>query len=182
MRHRLVTTLTAVTTLVASGGAVAASATSGALTIQGNGLRLVPLGTSESRAVVVLDQLIGNSTTKVVATPSMKNCGVDAWGTWHALSAYFDHGRLVGIQVGPGHQPSVQTAAGLRLGDTLRRARQLYAARLTTTDANGGGWIVATSTGRIDGFVGRDGPRGPVSSSTILTIDVGNVGCPAMSP
>ena len=108
--------------------------------------------------------------------------------TYHDLlradskGAYFNHHRLVGFEFGPGDVPAVRTAAGLKLGDPLSRARLIYAHKLTTSGVNGGAWFAATATGRIDGFLTWNGAYGPSPTSKIFTIDVGDVGCPAMSP
>jgi hypothetical protein len=95
---------------------------------------------------------------------------------------YFNHDRLVGFSFGPGHSPSVETAAGLKLGDTLARARALYAKRLSTSTGQGGAWFVSTPAGRIDGLLNPSTGRAPTPSAKIWTIDVGVVGCPAESP
>ena len=105
-----------------------------------------------------------------------------ATASWHAMTAYFDHGRVVGFSFGPGHDPLVRTATGLTLGDTLSRARALYGKRLTDSNAQGGVWFAATTTGRIDGFLTPSTGRTPTGADRIETIDVGVVGCPAMSP
>jgi hypothetical protein len=101
--------------------------------------------------------------------------------SWRALSAYFNRGRLVGLSIGPGTTPSVVTSLGLRLGDTVRVARSLYGKALRLSESQGGAWFVKTSDGRLDGFLRPSNGR-PEPTSRILTLDVGDVGCPAMSP
>jgi len=182
MRTLTFATMTALAALSAANLMGTASASTSPLVVQGNGLRQLHLGTSESRTVTVLDQLLGRPTAKVAPTPMMKNCGVDSLGYWYALGAYFKHNRLVGLSFGPAHVPAVQTVAGLRLGDALSRARSLYAHQFTTSNANGGAWFVTTATGRVDGFLNVNGALAPSATSTIMTIDVGDVGCPSMSP
>jgi len=102
--------------------------------------------------------------------------------SWHALTTYFNHGRLVGLSLGPGAKPNGRTPAGLELGDTLARARALYGTTLRTSTEQGGAWFVKTRDGRLDGFLDPSTGRTPGPSARILTIDVGDVGCPAMSP
>jgi hypothetical protein len=172
----------AMTALAGSAMAAMAVASPSPLIVSGNGISQLHLGASESSASAVLDRLLGQPTAKIVTVPAMMNCGVDALGSWHALGAYFNHHRLVGFEFGPGDVPAVRTAAGLKLGDPLSRARLIYAHKLTTSGVNGGAWFAATATGRIDGFLTWNGAYGPSPTSKIFTIDVGDVGCPAMSP
>ena len=182
MRHRAFRIVVITAAMAGSGLAGPASASSSPLIVSGHGITQLHLGASEAVAQKVLERLLGRPTGKIVATPDMKNCGVDAVGSWKALAAYFDHRRLVGLEFGPAHVLAVQTVAGLKLGDPISRARALYAHRFTTSGTNGGAWFVATATGRIDGFLSFDGAKGPTPATKILTIAVGNVGCPAMSP
>ena len=169
-------------TLPASLAGAAASHPTPAVTFNGKGLTTLRLGTAQSVAVVRLGRLLGAPTAKLAPTPDLKNCGVTAFASWHSLSAYFDRGRLVGLSAGPGRDPQARTATGLRIGDTLARARQLYGRHLTTSGNNGGSWYARTPSGRIDGFLGPSGSHSQLPTSRIITIDVGVVGCPAMSP
>jgi hypothetical protein len=102
--------------------------------------------------------------------------------SWHGFSAFFNHGRLVGLSLGPALTPSGRTPNGLEIGDSLGRAQALDGRSLRASTAQGGTWFVKTSTGRIDGFLIPNTGRTPKPSAQILTIDVGVVGCPAMSP
>lgn len=150
--------------------------------LYGYGLEALRLGTHQATAIATLERLLGRPTTRVTATPELKNCGVDTYGSWHSMSAFFDHGHLVGLAFGPGRTPSVRSDHGLRLGDTLARARAIYGSRLTTSGNNGGSWYVQTPVGRIDGFLSPSAKNSARPSSKIMTMDVGVVGCPAMSP
>jgi hypothetical protein len=152
------------------------------LVISAHGANVAHLGEGELVAVKVLQDFLGPPTAALVSTPGIRNCGVDAMASWHSLIAYFDHDRLVGLSLGPGTIPVGRTSAGLQLGNTLARARSLYGTALRTSNVQGGAWFVRTSDGRIDGFVEPSDARSPGSTSRILTIDVGDVGCPAMSP
>ena len=102
--------------------------------------------------------------------------------SWHALSVYFDHEKLVGVSLGPGTEPVGQTAAGLRLGYSLSRAKELYGRLLRTSTNQGGAWFIKTSNGQLDGFLVPSTGLTTGLSSRIFTIDAGDVGCPAMSP
>ncbi len=152
------------------------------LVLNANGLSAVHLGVSESAAYKDLSRLLGRPTVPTTQTPALELCGVSAMTSWHSFSAYFNHQRLVGLSLGPGKQPNGMTSRGLHLGDTLARARLLYGTALRTSGNNGGAWFATSRTGRLDGFLSPSGARGQGSHSRILTIDVGVVGCPAMSP
>jgi hypothetical protein len=82
---------------------------------------------------------------------------------------FFGHGRFVGYEYS-GH--FLTTTVGLRVGDTVARARQLYGAAFRTSAAQGGSWSAT-------------GPRGYLTAprnGRIATIDAGDVGCAALSP
>ncbi len=158
------------------------AATPRTLVLNANGLSAVHLGVSESAAYKDLSRLLGRPTVPTTRTPALELCGVSAMTSWHSFSAYFNHQRLVGLSLGPGKQPNGMTSRGLHLGDTLARARLLYGTALRTSGNNGGAWFATSRTGRLDGFLSPSGARAQGSHSRILTIDVGVVGCPAMSP
>jgi hypothetical protein len=160
----------------------AMSASMAPLTLSARGLSVAPLGARESVADQRFKELLGSPSTPLTSTPGLSNCGLDASSSWHGFGAYFDHGRLVGLSLGPGDTPFRRTSKGLELGDTLSRARALYGTSLRSSSAQGGVWIVTTSIGRIEGFLNPSTGRTPKPSARILTIDVGVVGCPAMSP
>ena len=180
--REIVATLFVTAALSLANAGVSGAHTSTAALLRGNGLAMLRLGARQPSAIATLDRLFGRPRSRVTATPDLRNCGVDAQGTWRSMSAYFLHDRLVGLSFGPGRTLSVRTDEGLRLGDTLARARAIYGRRLTTSGNNGGSWFVATRVGRIDGFLKPSGASALQPSATILTMDVGSVGCPAMSP
>ena len=168
--------------LLASNVAASTAHASTTLIVSGNGINDVHLRASESATVATLTRVLGRPSTKLAATPVLTLCGVSATIRWSSMDLFFNHQRLVGISFGPGHSPNVRTAAGLRLGNTLGRARSLYGRKLTTSTSQGGAWFVATPVGRIEGFLNPSTARTPTSSARIWTIDVGVVGCPALSP
>jgi hypothetical protein len=182
MRVRLISLSAAV--LLASLGleTSATSASAVSLVVSARGLSAAHLGAREAAAELTFKQLLGPPSTPLNSTPGLSNCGLDAMSSWHGFSAYFDHGRLVGLSLGPNRTPLARTSNGLELGDTLGHARALYGASLRTSTQQGGTWFATTSTGRIDGFLNPSTGRAPKPSARILTIDVGVVGCPAMSP
>lgn len=183
MRARLMC-LVAAATITSSFGlqAPALSAPTAPLVLSARGLSVVPLGTRESVAERSLKEILGSPTSPLTSTPGLSNCGLDASSSWHGLSVFFDHGRLVGLALGPRVVPFARTSKGLELGDTLGHARVLYGSTLRTSTDQGGVWFVITREGRIDGFLNPSTGRTPTPSARILTIDVGVVGCPAMSP
>jgi hypothetical protein len=182
MNRKRLTIVVVVAALIGAGNATMVGATSPTLTVAGNGLSMAHLGTGESAAVATLTRDIGRPTTQLSADPGLENCGVSATATWHSMIAFFNHNRLVGLSFGPGHVPMVKTAAGLRLGDTLSRARVIYPRKLTTSGSQAGTWFAATPSGRIDGFLNPGSALAPQPNARIETIEVGVVGCPAMSP
>lgn len=114
-------------------------------------------------------------------------CQVDHAIQWPGLSAFFEHDRFVGYAyastaaaASAAGEPVLATARGLRVGDTLTRARQLYGRAFQTSAAQGGSWAVHTPEGRLYGYM--TGP--PIEGPDIKTasIDAGYVGCPAVTP
>src|SRR5271155_4394474 len=83
-----------------------------------SGATVAHLGTGEPASEKALQQLLGRPSAALVLTPGLHNCGVDAMASWHALIAYFDHDRLVGLSLGPGSRPAGRTSEGLALGGT----------------------------------------------------------------
>jgi hypothetical protein len=182
MMRKFLVTATALTVLTMLSVSTIASAGTPSLRLTGRGLEIAPLGISESAAIASLTRAVGAGRISVVAAPGLRNCGVDATASWYSMTAFFDHHRFVGVAFGPGLIPDVATVAGLRVGDTLARARILYPGRLTTSGSQAGTWFAHTPTGRIDGFLNPSTARAPKPSAHIETIEVGVVGCPAMSP
>jgi hypothetical protein len=134
--------------------------------LSGAGIGPARLGTRVASALVVVRNLLGVFGYR---TPG-PGCGVDA--EEHMLDhndLFFGHGRLVGYEY-RGH--FLATSAGLRVGDSIARAHQLYGTAFKTSAAQGGSWSAA-------------GLRGYLTAPTngrIATVDAGNVGCPALSP
>jgi hypothetical protein len=182
MRHRWLATVTVVAALALCPPATSGADSGPALVLAGNGTSIAHLGVRETTAVASLEHVLGEPSMALAPTPGIENCGVDAMAIWHALIAYFNDDRLVGLSLGPGTKPAGRTSGGLVLGDTLARARAIYGTSLRTSTEQGGAWFVKTGEGRLDGFLKPSSGRTPGPSSRILTIDVGDVGCPAMSP
>jgi hypothetical protein len=108
-------------------------------------------------------------------------CQIDHEIDWPGLNVYFHNGRLAGYAYTGhhGHQPVLATTAGLVVGDTLRTGRHLYGPKkFHVTPAQGVSWFALTASGRLEGFT--TGPS--VRNGKVLSIEAGDVGCPAMTP
>lgn len=180
-KHSVVLAMLTVSSLVGTGLQGPTSAAP-ILVLNGQGLNVAHLGDRESAVTTTFRQMLGKPTVPITSTPQLHNCGVSAMTSWHAFSLYFNHERLVGVSLGPGTKPVGHTSAGLRLGETLRRAHALYGNSLHTSTSQGGSWSATTSNGPLDGFLVSSSGSVAGPSSRIQTIDVGVVGCPAMSP
>jgi hypothetical protein len=129
------------------------------------------------------------------------SCHVDHQITWldqwaapgePALTVYFGRSVFVGYQFGdlnmlstPRNPPGgwgLATNRGLRVGDTLARARHLYGRAFAVSAAQGGSWAVRVRGGSMRGHASGVPREGPLSRILVATIDAGDVGCPAVSP
>lgn len=159
--------------------------------LSGRGIDGVKFGAPRAAAVAALDRLLG---VRGGAYRHDGLCAVDHTILWRSpklqasLITYFSRERLVGYQYAESGNPLaprrslLATTRGLGLGDTLERARQLYGSAFTTSTAQGGSWRVNTKVGRIDGYASGVPRPGNLDAIKVLTIDAGNVGCPALSP
>jgi hypothetical protein len=168
-------------------GATGASAPAlGHFVARGNGIGTAYFGQPESAAISSLEQVLG-SLADAAPTPA-NECTIDAFLRWPTMTAYFDRQLFVGYSTGsldggPGYRdiPNATTAAGLRIGDTLGRARRLYRRDLRTSVAQGGSWFATTPTGTLAGILTNEvDERTP--APRIADITAGSVGCPAASP
>jgi hypothetical protein len=134
--------------------------------LDGRGIAGARLGTRLNPTLVAVSNLLGVFGDRIPG----RGCGVDRGE--HMLDhidLFFGHGRFVGYEYS-GY--FLTTAAGLRVGDTISRARQLYGAAFKTSPAQGGSWSAAGLRGYLTA------PQ----NGRIVTVDAGNVGCPALSP
>jgi hypothetical protein len=134
--------------------------------LSASGIRPARFGTRFVPTLVTVSDLLGVFGDRT----SGRGCGVDI--TEHMLDhddLFFGRGRFVGYEYS-GH--FLTTSAGLRVGDTLAHARQLYGAGFKTSAAQGGSWSAAGLRGYLTA------PH----NGRIATIDAGNVGCAALSP
>lgn len=158
--------------------------TSHAIVLSGAGIDSVTFGTREASAIARLERLFGTPETRAPQRQG-GSCGIDAVMQWPAMIAYFDHGIFVGYgtRVTSGKKPAEgkeTTAKGLRVGDSLSQAEDLYGARLTTSFAQGGAWFVATPAGKLEGYLTSEPNQTP--PARIASIEAGSLGCPATSP
>lgn len=145
--------------------------------LEGNGIDGASFGQARGVATSRLDRLLGPPAKPY--SPSGA-CQVDHAIEWSGLHVLFHRDRFIGYSYSLLNAPApiLATTAGLRYGDTLARGRQLYGSGFTWGEYQGGTWHVLTTQGLIEGFVsGSWGPGG-----RIMTIEAGDVGCPAMTP
>jgi hypothetical protein len=152
--------------------------------LEGNGIDGAGFGQARGAVTSRLDRLVGPPTRPY--SPSGA-CQVDHVIEWSGLYVFFRKGRFIGYTYGPPQltgQAVLATARGLRVGDTLGYGQRLYGQAFHMGVEQGGVWWVTTTRGQIDGFAngpaqnGTDvGPR-----SHVMTIEAGDVGCPAMTP
>ena len=157
---------------------------SGPVVLRGNGIGSAVFGQPEATAISNLEKVLGPPTT---AEPrATTNCSVDAYIKFLGLTADFDKGLFVGYSTGSllGVNRQIlnsETTKGLRIGDTLSRAKQIYGANLKTSTAQGGSWFASTSAGTVAGLttveVNWTNPQ-----PRIADMSAGSVGCPAVSP
>lgn len=145
--------------------------------LEGDGIDGASFGQARGAVTSRLDQLLGPPTKPY--SPSGA-CEVDHAIEWSGLHVLFHRDRFIGYNYSllNATAPILATTAGLRYGDMLARGRQLYGSEFTWGLRQGGIWHAFTARGLIGGFVsGVVGPRG-----RIVTIEAGDVGCPAMTP
>jgi hypothetical protein len=162
----------------------------GHFTFRGNGIGGATFGQPEALAITELDKVLGSPTTRR-PTDYVGDCTVDASLTWPTMTAYFFRGRFVGydsaglVGAGPGAPsviPRASTAAGLRIGDDIAQARRIYASAFVVLFSQGGSWRVATSTGKLDGYLTAVPGRSTGPVPRVADVSAGSVGCPAASP
>jgi hypothetical protein len=157
-------------------------------TFLGNGVGGATFGQPEAIAIAELDKVLGSPATPRPAGAT-GNCTVDAYLTWPALTAYFFRGRFVGYNsaslvsqdsAAPHVLANASTAAGLRVGDDVTQARQMYGRAFVVLFAQGGSWRLRTSAGTLDGYL--TGVPGTRPAPRVADVSAGSVGCPAVSP
>ena len=144
-------------------------------------------GQPEAAAITALQALLGPARSKGPIAMA-GNCTVDAAMQWSTITVYFLHGEFVGYatasllgEQGANVLPDAATAAGLRVGDTLARAEQLYAGDIRTSYSQGGSWSVVTSNGTLAGYLTNE-IKSTHPAPHIADVTAGSVGCPAASP
>ncbi|HEX3332887.1 MAG TPA: hypothetical protein VHS57_00995 [Acidimicrobiales bacterium] len=177
-------------TLASAGHAPASTSnerrTESPIVLRGNGLGSAHFGESERVAIPALEAVLGPArSSRPVAMGG--NCTIDAGLQWSTITAYFLRGDFVGYATESllgdlgARRPDATTQRGLRIGDTLARARRLYAGRLKTSYEQGGSWTATTPDGRLAGYLTSEvGSTHP--APLIADVTSGSVGCPAASP
>jgi hypothetical protein len=151
--------------------------------LRGDGLGAAIFGQSSSVAIRDIDALFGRPQTGFINMAG--NCTVDSTVEWNSFAAFFLRGRFVGYSAGSllgttgiKSIPNVATTKGLRIGETLTHAQQLYQGVLHTSYSQGGSWYVVTPTGKIAGYL----TLVLTPKTRIADMSAGSVGCPAASP
>jgi hypothetical protein len=150
----------------------------------GDGVASVRFGEGASSAIAALDHLLGQPSRGPVNEAG--NCTIDAAEQWPGLTGFFEAGEFVGYSTlaADGERPiqgNMETAMGLRVGNTIAQAQQIYGAAFQTSLAQGGSWSITTPDGKVIGYLsGESNQPGP--APTITSIEAGSVGCPAATP
>jgi hypothetical protein len=145
--------------------------------LQGDRIGSVHFGATARIAVPRLDALLGHGPTQRYHLS--RACGVDRAIAWPGLVVVFHREHLVGYSYRPAYGdhriPTLATARGLLVGDTLQLARRLYGRAFHNSPQGGGRWWAATRDGLVQGLTSGwpNGPRGSVA-----TIAAGHLGCP----
>ncbi len=152
--------------------------------LAGDGVASVRFGESTSSAIAGLDRALGQPSKGPVNEAG--NCNIDAAEQWPALTGFFDRGVFVGYSTLAANgerltHGNMQTAVGLRVGDTIAQARQIYGSDFRTSLAQGGSWSVTTADGKFIGYLSGE-PNQPGPPPAIMSIEAGSVGCPAATP
>lgn len=155
-----------------------------AVVLDGNGVATVSFGQSRFSTLGGLDEVLGNPVKGPIDMSG--NCDIDAAEQWSTLTAYFDQGVFVGYGTWaangePVPRGNFETEKGLRVGDTVTQAEQIYGSAFETSLAQGGSWSVSTPQGRLIGYLTGE-PNQPGASPVIASIAAGSVGCPAATP
>ena len=186
---RTLTIPPAVTTSTVASSSRAARATTTTVAgpvvmLDGDGPGAARFGQSQAVAATEPDNLLGAPSTGPVNEHG--DCTVDAAEQWPDLTAYFDAGAFVGYSTLAANGEALsagnmETARGLRVGQTMAQAESIYGPAFSVSYAQGGSWSLATSDGKLDGYLSGV-PNEPGPTPVIASIEAGPVGCPAASP
>lgn len=167
----------AVSTVVPTGSPL--SSRSPAVVLRPSGVGAVMFGSAQPVASRSLRDLLGQGQGPT-PLPGDSRCGVDAVATWAHIQVFFFKNRFVGYNTGYSKKPLAGfiTDRGLRVGDTVATARNLYGHRFVVSAAQGGSWH--TGPGSVYGYLVNPPAFGP--ADRIAGIAAGHVGCPAMTP
>lgn len=148
------------------------------LVLDGNGIGPAKFGESPKTVARQLTAVLRRRPSKPFRRASA--CKINGEIAWPGLEAYFHDGRFVGYAYfrRGRREPELATAKNLYLGDTLKTGRHIYGSKFHVSAAQGGSWWVETSTGRLEGFTSRVTNL----NGKIVSIEAGDVGCPAMTP
>lgn len=162
-------------------------AIAGPVILLGDGLGAARFGQAETAAIAQLEKVLGTPVSTTPA-PANGNCTIDSYLQWPSMTVYFDHQEFVGYATTVSHRIgntvkilNATTLVGLRIGDTLAQARQIYGAALRTSFAQGGSWFATTPQGILAGYLTAEVDQ-QTPPPRIAGITAGSVGCSAVSP
>lgn len=152
--------------------------------LKGDGIGGAKFGASLTAVVRRLEALLGRNPTKMRWGKPGGCPGINLEVDWPGLQAYFLNRRFVGYSYNSGSSnrtrpaPVLATTRGLLVGESIAQGKRMYGAAFHLSYAQGGSFTVRTKVGRIEGFLSDVlHPK-----SRVLSIEAGNVGCPAMTP
>jgi hypothetical protein len=127
----------------------------------GDGIGAAHFGQAEGATILELDQELGRPGMLI---DEKGNCTIDSSLQWSTVTAYFDKDAFIGYSTSFANgydreDPNVSTVSGLRVGDTISRAHQLYGTPFSTSLAQGGSWFATTPDGRLDGYLTNEADR-----------------------
>ncbi len=183
----IIATLGLVAVLVTGAGEASGSTSRGAVVLTGDAVGSIHFGEPQDAAATSLVKLIGPSEGGLRPLHE-GDCSVSEAIYWSNFTAYFYRGRFDGYQAGSARTGNAattfksETPGGLRVGESLARARSLYGSALRVRGDQNGVYALVTASGTIRGYLSSEPNLAPPTKVTILTVSAGTVGCPAMSP
>ncbi|HVY09054.1 MAG TPA: hypothetical protein VHB18_02790 [Mycobacteriales bacterium] len=162
-----------------SGGATVRSGATPADTPHGPavtaaGFADVAFGTSEETAQAGLVKLLGAPKKDLTDSGLPKACHVSSSAEWDGFTAFYFNDSFTGYEY---RGADLQGPDGLNVGMSAAAAKEVEGKAFSTSAAQGGSWLLNTSSGKLFGYL-----DGVTSKARIASIDAGSVGCAAMTP
>jgi hypothetical protein len=147
--------------------------------LSGDGIGHATFGESPKTVTRQIGQLLHQHPAKPYHPVAA--CQIDHVIRWAGLDAFFHLGQFVGYAYGVAfqdrpHAAVLATYKGLRVGSPLQLGQRLYGAAFHYSHGRAI-WSVRTPQGKIKGFDSGPNPQAP-----LISIEAGDIGCPAMTP